>query len=66
MPQINGYSIYVAAPTVQRASWVVRAYRDADDEHLWSAEDCDTLDTGIREVQRKIVEDVNARLAEAA
>lgn len=65
MPQVNGYSIYVAAPTVQRAYWIVRAFRDSDDQHIWSAEDCSTLSMGLREVERKITEDVNASLAEA-
>lgn len=66
MPFANGYSIYVAAPTIQRASWLVRAYRDSNDEHIHSAEDCDTLSIGMREVEQAIVADVNALLTTEA
>lgn len=58
MPMFNGYSIYIAAPSRQRATWLARAYRDSNDEHLHSAEDCDTLDQALREVNRVIVADV--------
>ena len=64
MPMLNGYSIYVAAPSMARASWIVRVYRDSDDTHIHSAEGCDVLSIGMREAEKAIVGDVNALLAE--
>lgn len=66
MPYQNGYSIYVAAPTVQRACWIVRVYRDSDDTHVHSSEDCHTLSIGMREAECAIVSDVNASLEASA
>jgi hypothetical protein len=63
MPFENGYSIYIAAPSRQRASWIVRVYRDSDDRHIHSAEGCDILSIGMREAEKAITADVNERLA---
>lgn len=60
MPMANGYTIYVAGPSVRRSGWLVRVYREVDDKHIHSAESCGTLQIGMREAERAIIEDSNA------
>lgn len=57
---LNGYTIHVAAPTgPQRPDWIVRVYSDSDyDKHIHSSEGCATLQIGMREAERAIIEDM--------
>lgn len=54
---MNGYSIYVGGVDLGGQGWIVRVYRDADGEHLHSAERC-PLDIGLREASAAIVRDM--------
>lgn len=57
-PMINGYSIYVAPVGRGSTGWIVRVYRDSDDEHVHSSEPAATLFQGLQEAERHIREDM--------
>lgn len=60
MPHQHGYSIYVALDE-RTMRHTVRLYRDVDDKHLHSWENCDGLGVTMRDVARRIDNDAHAR-----
>lgn len=60
MPMQDGYTIYVAPHRSHPSGgpWIVRAYRDADDRHIHSAEGGVPLTVGLREAQAAIERDL--------
>lgn len=62
MPHVNGYSIYVAAPSGSE-DWTVRVYREIDDSHIGSTERL-SLQAGLEAAHALIDVDLDARRRE--
>jgi hypothetical protein len=60
MPHLNGYSVYIHLHDDN--THTVRLYRDNNDEHLQSWEDCNSLDNTLRDVATQVTKNATSNV----